>query len=78
MLNTIDPELYSVITNVCKRPKNFDFSEISQPSMFVCLKSFHRFVVLVGRIEPIAYLVFYLVIKTWENLYKGGKFEGRE
>ena len=34
----------------------------------LCL--FHGFVILVGRIEPTAYFVFYLVIKMWENPYK--------
>ena len=34
------------------------------------LKGFYGFVILVGRIEPIACLVFYLVIKMWENPYK--------
>ena len=30
-----DPELCSLITNVCKPPKNFDFPEIAQPFRFV-------------------------------------------
>ena len=34
------------------------------------LTSFHGFVILVRRIEPIACLVFHLVIKMWENPYK--------
>ena len=34
------------------------------------LKNFHGFVILRGRIEPIACLVLYLVIKMWGNLYK--------
>ena len=34
------------------------------------LKSSHGFVILVGRTETISCLVFYLVIKMWENLYK--------
>ena len=35
MSNTTDPELCSLITNVCKPPKNLDFQEIAQPFMFV-------------------------------------------
>ena len=31
------------------------------------LKSFHGYVILVGRIKPIACLVFYLVVKMWET-----------
>ena len=34
------------------------------------LKSFHWFAILVGRIKAIACLVFYLVMKMLENLYK--------
>ena len=35
MSNTTNPELCSLKTNVCKPPKNFDFSEIVQPFRFV-------------------------------------------
>ena len=35
-----------------------------------CLKSFHGFVLVGGRIEPYVCLVFYLVLKMRENLYK--------
>ena len=35
MSNTTDPEECSLITNVCKPPKSFDFPEIWQPFMFV-------------------------------------------
>ena len=35
MLNTIDPELCSLITNVCKSPKNFDFPETALHFMFI-------------------------------------------
>ena len=34
------------------------------------LKSFHGFVILVGRIEPLACLVLCLVMKMWQNIYK--------
>ena len=40
MLKTTDPELSSVITNVCKPPKNFYFPEIAQPVMFVWFEEF--------------------------------------
>ena len=33
MSNTSDPGLCSLITNVCKPPKNFDFPEIAKPFM---------------------------------------------
>ena len=35
MSDTTDPELYSLITNVYKPPKNFDFSETEQSFRFV-------------------------------------------
>ena len=34
------------------------------------MKSFHEFVIIGGKIEPIAYFVFDFVIKKMENLYK--------
>ena len=50
MSNTRDPELCSIITNVCKPPKHFDFPEkLSSPLGLFGLKSFHGFVILVGR-----------------------------
>ena len=42
------------------------------------LNIFHRFVILFGRIEPIFYLVFYLVIKMWQNLYKNHIKHGKD
>ena len=35
MPDTTDPELCSLITNVCKLPKNFDFPETEQSFRFV-------------------------------------------
>ena len=35
MSDTTDPELFSLITNVCKPPKSFDFAEAEQPFRFV-------------------------------------------
>ena len=61
-------ELYSLITNVYKPPKIFDFPETEQP--FDWFEKFHGFVIFGGMIEPITYLVFYLIIRMWENLYK--------
>ena len=42
MLNikTINPELVSLITNVCKLPKNFDFPVIAQHFIFVWFEEF--------------------------------------
>ena len=34
------------------------------------MKSFHGFVIVGGKIEPIARLLLYLIIKMKENLYK--------
>ena len=34
------------------------------------MKSFHGFVIVGGKIEPIAHLLLYLIIKMKENLYK--------
>ena len=67
MSDATDPEMCSLITNMCKAPKNFDFPEAEQPLGLFGLKSFRGFG---GRIEPIVCLVFCLVIKMWENLYK--------
>ena len=44
--------------------------KLSSPLGLFYLKSFDGFVILGGRIEPIACLVFHLAIKMWENLYK--------
>ena len=60
------PEVYSGVTNICKRPKNFDFPGTVQSFRFFGLKSFHGFVILDGTMESLAYLEFYLVIKMWE------------
>ena len=35
MSDTTDPELRSLITNVCKPPQNFDFPGAEQPFRFV-------------------------------------------
>ena len=69
-----DAEFYSLITNVYKPPKNFDFPETRSYVRFVWFEEFHGFVILGGRMVPIAFLVFYLTIKLWEvlvpNLYR--------
>ena len=64
---TTCPELCSLMTNVCKPPKILNYQKLRSP--LLGLTSFHGFVILV-RIEPIACLVFHLVIKMWENPYK--------
>ena len=70
MSDTTDPEVLSLITNMCKPPINFDFPKADSHLGLFGLKRFHAFVILGGRIEHIACLVFYLVIKMWEDLYK--------
>ena len=42
----------------------------SNPLGLFYLKSLDGFVILGGRIEPIACPVFYLSMKMWEDLYK--------
>ena len=44
MSDITNPELCSLVTNLCKPTKNFDFQEAGQP-----LKSFYEFVILVGK-----------------------------
>ena len=51
-------------------PKILTSQELNSPLDLFGLNSFHKFAILGGRIEPIACLVFYLVIKMYENLYK--------
>ena len=42
------------------------------------LNIFDGFVKLFGRIEPVFCLVFYLVIKMWQNLYKNHINHGKD
>ena len=71
MSNTANPEKCSLITNLCKPHKNVDFPEIVQPFLgLLVLKSVHGFVIVIRKMKPIAFLVFYFVIKMWENLCK--------
>ena len=75
MSNRTDPELCSLIITVCKPappppPKILTSQKLCSPLCSFGLKSFHGFFILVGRIEPTTWLVFYLVIKMWENPYK--------
>ena len=67
MPDTTDPELCSLITNVCKPPNILTSQKQSSHLGLFGLKNFHVVVILGGRIGPIACL-FYLVIKMWENL----------
>ena len=55
---------------MCKPPKNIDISETEQPLGVFFVKSSRGFVIVGGRVEPIVCLVFHLVIKMKENLYK--------
>ena len=68
MSDKTDPEMCSLVNNLCKPPKNFHFLETDQS--FKVSMSLYRFVIVDERIEPIACLVFYLVIKMWKKLYK--------
>ena len=71
MSNTANPEKCSLITDLCKPHKNVDFPEIVQPFLgLLVLKSVHGFVIVIRKMKPIAFLVFYFVIKMWENLCK--------
>ena len=63
-----DAELYSLMTNVNKPPKHFDFPETERSLGLSGSKSLHGFVTPGGRMVPIAFLVFYLAIKLWEVL----------
>ena len=40
MSDTTDPELCSLVTNVCKPPKNFDFPEAEKFLRFVWFEEF--------------------------------------
>ena len=51
-------------------PEILTFQKFHSTLCLFGLKSLHRYVILVGRIKPIACLVFYLVVKMWENPYK--------
>ena len=50
--------------------KALTFQKLSSALGLFRLKSFHGFVIRVRRIELIACLVVYLVIKMWESFYK--------
>ena len=69
MSETTDPELYSLITNVCKPLKSFDTSETDHPLGFLGLKSFPGFVIISERTEPIVSLLLYFVIKMRGNIF---------
>ena len=66
MPGTTHPELYSLITNMCKPPKELHLPEGEQPFDL----RFYEFVILGGKMEPIVCLLFYLAIKMWEIHYK--------
>ena len=53
-------------------PKFLNSHKLSSPLVLLGLKSFHRFVILSGKVgfELVTCLVFYLVIKIWRNLWK--------
>ena len=40
MSETTDPDLCSLMSNVCKPPQNFDFPETEQPFKFVWFQEF--------------------------------------
>ena len=49
-------------------PKSLTSQKLKSLLCLFCLTSFHGFAILYGRIELIVCLVFYLIIKMWENL----------
>ena len=51
-------------------PKILTSQKLRSSSGLFGLKGFPEFVILLERIEPIACLLFYLVIKIWENFYR--------
>ena len=51
-------------------PKTLTSQKLSSPLSLFGFKSFRECVILGGRIVPTAYLVFYLVMKMREHLYK--------
>ena len=51
-------------------PKTLTSQKLSSPLGLLGLKIFHGFGIIGGRIEPIVCLVFYVVIKMLENIYK--------
>ena len=71
MSDTTDPKLCCYKQCVkTSQTKNLTFQTLKSALGLFGLKSSHGFVILCGRIEPIARFVFYLVINMWENLYK--------
>ena len=70
MSDKTDPALCSLITKLCKPPQNFDFPENKNRFRFIWFEEFPWFVILGERFKHIACIVLYLVINTWENLYK--------
>ena len=64
MSDITNPELCSLITNVCKPPKDFDFQEAGQP-----LKSFYEFVILVEKNYCLP-CVFFSHKNVWKSLQK--------
>ena len=67
MLDLIDAELRSLITNVFKPPKILTSHKLSSSLGLLRSKRFHGFANTSGRTEPIACVVFHLFIKIWEN-----------
>ena len=70
MSDTSDAKLYSLINNVYKRPKKFDFPDRVRigPLDLSGLKSLHEFVTLGERMVSITFPVVYLTIKLWKVL----------
>ena len=64
MSDTTDPELSSLITNVWKPPKNFDFPESEQLYRFVWFEEFP------WKIEPITCLVLFVDTNVAISLQK--------
>ena len=55
---------------MCKTAQNFDFPETEQSLGLFRLNCFYGFAIRSGRMELVACLMFCLVIKMLQNLYK--------
>ena len=70
MTKTTNPELCSLITNVCKLPKNFDFPEIMQPFRFVWFEECPWVCYSWWEDETYCLPCVLFGYKKWESLYK--------
>lgn len=59
-----------LILKMCEAPRIFDFPESEQPFRLFWIEHFPWFCCLLWEDGIIVYLEFYVIIKTWENLYR--------